>query len=1680
MRSSERAHLLERFAPAMLEEALAWRRTTPSLDTASQDLLEALAGQGLFDQTTFPTVLSRIEARTDERDRPWLTRVMAALSWAGGKSWAHGILERARAALARLDDAERRKAAAGLPFFGRDEELAALRGWLSAPLEQPPVRTLFVTGLPAIGKSTLLERVVDELAQAGRRVVVIRLDFDRPSLDVLDRVGLTLEVARQIGTQLPEDAAQIRQLRVEATSTVRDRSSKGEKSNVLPQGLLSRLSDIVATTRCRVIVVLDTFEMVRGRGATHPRELFAWLDELVSGGLRPMSVIAAGRGDAFDSIPERVTERRNLNALSEHASNQVLDRLGVPTAAHPAVRGLAQGNPLLLRIAATTVKSVGIRGLSDASGPDDKPEVVTAHLYRFLRSRILSPELQTLAHPGLVVRWISPALIREVLAPAVGLRLSGEGQAELLFKELEQHHWLLEPQPGADWLRQRADMRAVLLPLLYAEDPEGCAKIDRAAAAWFERRPEPWLRAQGSYHRLQATRAGDPMPSVAPDVAVLFDNGMLAELPEAARDAVLQARGLRSSVARKAGASRTSRAVDPRAVTDLRMMLEKGDWVEAEHIYEHAFRPQRLDAISDAADAARSFLWRVGRWSEATELLEHKDRAQPGDEDYERLQPFDALVRLEMRAELEFAGLADRLAHNEELRSSVVAFLARGSGSDLTTGALGFCLAAVRGHARPQDFRSKLDPVGAALALWADGYGSRSALEQAFIAAVARYEQQGLIAPTMPPIGVGEQPEDQALLARALSALSPYGAPIQLLARASRRHRLEEHASAVLKALSGRPGELLQTRGLRWTESASSPLSRTTVLQDLGLLAEWAGVAARFLRDRDLSRIAAAAERWRRTVAGLWSYPCSPPAGWFGFRTYRTLDVATWRQVQSLLSETGNAVRDGLTLLELWRGDVDEAAYDRALAPVRATLQSMSLRGTDPSATAMHATRRLIGRFPAALAAPSAVIAVSERYSSELGSRNPVRRAGIPDHHRTSAQEIPMRAPAPVPSPSQSPLIRGYEESRGRLEGPLNSRGMRDAAAKAIEAGRIDLKRFGMNSQQALAALSARPNALESVGVTPPALEALIRRTGRPPLVVRNDAVVLEPLPDFPGDIDVKIRGAEAYLPSIGRVEFVNHSMAWGGTGWVVDRKGNDYTVATNRHVAKIVARRAKDGTGVFLRSSMSGVRYGAMVDFNEELGARPEEARAVPVTEITYLADDFSADIALLKVRKASGADWTMPDPIILADREAARDELVAIVGYPAYDDRHDGSDAAVKALANYFRDLYDVKRFAPGRLLRAQSEGVISHDCTSLGGNSGSPVLSLEQNGVVGLHFAGLYGVENSAVGVSTLKSLLRGEIIAISRRLADEGTGEAADGVHEPEDLADRGGYDPSFLGKKFAVPWPELPKELEKDLAEPSDVTTDRPHELRYTHFGVKFSKTYKLPLITAVNIDGLKSMRIKRGADQWFYDLRIPKNLQHGSKSYRDRLIDRGHMIRREDPNWGRDAKQADSDTFHYTNAAPQHSELNQGKTLWQGLENYLLDSARTHGFKACVFTGPVFGEDDPELDEGIRIPLEFWKVAVMVDANRKALHATAYLLSQGQMIRKLMEDRARSEALEGFVLSEYRTFQIALADLEAATGYNFKDLKSADPLARTKTGEEALRTKQPLVFELTSPSDLVL
>ncbi|WP_342671811.1 DNA/RNA non-specific endonuclease [Paenibacillus sp. O199] len=121
----------------------------------------------------------------------------------------------------------------------------------------------------------------------------------------------------------------------------------------------------------------------------------------------------------------------------------------------------------------------------------------------------------------------------------------------------------------------------------------------------------------------------------------------------------------------------------------------------------------------------------------------------------------------------------------------------------------------------------------------------------------------------------------------------------------------------------------------------------------------------------------------------------------------------------------------------------------------------------------------------------------------------------------------------------------------------------------------------------------------------------------------------------------------------------------------------------------------------------------------------------------------------------------------------------------------------------------------------------------------------------------------------------------------------------------------------------------------------------------------------------MNIDGNELRDHERVS--WRFDPRIDQRYQCGNELYKDNNIDRGHLVRRRDPIWGNDSHQANEDTFHFTNCSPQHKNFNQGKDLWLGLEDYLLNHVRNNKREASVFTGPVFRENDI-VYRGVKIP----------------------------------------------------------------------------------------------------------
>ncbi|WP_082600414.1 DNA/RNA non-specific endonuclease [Nocardioides sp. Soil777] len=301
--------------------------------------------------------------------------------------------------------------------------------------------------------------------------------------------------------------------------------------------------------------------------------------------------------------------------------------------------------------------------------------------------------------------------------------------------------------------------------------------------------------------------------------------------------------------------------------------------------------------------------------------------------------------------------------------------------------------------------------------------------------------------------------------------------------------------------------------------------------------------------------------------------------------------------------------------------------------------------------------------------------------------------------------------------------------------------------------------------------------------------------------------------------------------------------------------------------------------------------------------------------------------------------------------------------------------------------------------------------------GGDSGSAWIFKAGNGrptrvLAGLHFAGETDGRDSEE--HALACLPRSVFDKLGITLSAEAAAEAAA-------AAGAAGYDEGFLSTPVAVP--TLAPELAADAVE-----VDGDPVVPYTHFSLTMSTSRRLARWVAWNVDGTAMRRLER-SDDFRLDPRVPADAQVGEELYADNRLDRGHLARRADLTWGTaaEAAQANSDSFFFTNIAPQIDAFNQASRygVWGRLEDALYEAATVDRLRISVFGGPVLRDDDREY-RGVLVPREFWKVIAWEEDG--VLTARAFLLTQDL------------DPLEAIDLGEFETYQVPLDDLASRTG----------------------------------------
>ena len=343
-----------------------------------------------------------------------------------------------------------------------------------------------------------------------------------------------------------------------------------------------------------------------------------------------------------------------------------------------------------------------------------------------------------------------------------------------------------------------------------------------------------------------------------------------------------------------------------------------------------------------------------------------------------------------------------------------------------------------------------------------------------------------------------------------------------------------------------------------------------------------------------------------------------------------------------------------------------------------------------------------------------------------------------------------MEAPVPLSGSHFKDAISRYQQRDPELYEELKKK----FAAPRVEALDEGRRKAGITEEAPLVTDRGLPTPHGQM-----VLETIVRPNGRPVMIIHDNRATTRFLGPESAVWAKRIETAQPLLdrviPSVGRVELKNNpDFQWVGTGWMVSPD----IVVTNRHVAQEFARLGPQG--FIFRPGLNGSPQSSRIDFLEEF--QRAASLEFDIDSIVWIADASNPDVAFLRARRPAGGR-PLPPPIQLAETVAV-DDFVAAIGYPARDPRVPDQDL----VRRIFGDVYEKKRLAPGQII-ALDGSELEHDCSTLGGNSGSAIVNLATGDAVGLHFSGVFMQANYAVPASKVQELLgkaqRGQLPGMS---------------------------------------------------------------------------------------------------------------------------------------------------------------------------------------------------------------------------------------------------------------------------------------------------------------------------
>lgn len=437
-------------------------------------------------------------------------------------------------------------------LVGRDDLLARIESFaLTEPMSGSGI--LVLDGIGGVGKSALVAEAIRRLRRQG--LPVFYFDLDRPALDPRNS-GFTLEFLRQLAVLAPGRAEDLKEIRKRLRRTFEGTARLGLEYAAWSK---YRAEDDVSY-EIRAIVTeaglgaqplclfIDTFEVAMARGAAAVELVRDWVHTARRAfGAENLLAVIAGRAASDAAGALDASEVLPIPDLSLPDAVEVLRRLDVDAGAAVRLAKVFGGNPLVLRLVARFLRNNPHVSIDDLTAPGGVPEADAEIVQGVLYQRILGhigegpdDSLRRIAYPGLALRVVTPALIRDVLGPVLGIDLDQAAVWDLWGRLLDQA-WLVSLR-GPEVAEHRRDLRRMMVRVMVRDrDNEAILKeLHRRSAAYHETGRDPHLtlgeaRAEALYHRLMLLETGEELKLDDPNAISLAVGNDIDDLPPPAQ-----------------------------------------------------------------------------------------------------------------------------------------------------------------------------------------------------------------------------------------------------------------------------------------------------------------------------------------------------------------------------------------------------------------------------------------------------------------------------------------------------------------------------------------------------------------------------------------------------------------------------------------------------------------------------------------------------------------------------------------------------------------------------------------------------------------------------------------------------------------------------------------------------------------------------------------------------------------------------------------------------------------------------------------------------------------------------------------------------------------------------------------------------------------------------------------